>query len=280
MLVYLNGRMVPGDKARVSPFDAGFLLGAGVFETMRARGGKVFRIQAHLERLDRGCRQLEIAPVPEPARLRAAVAATLRANGLTEARVRLTVTAGEEAPWGENAAFPTVVVTAFPLPARTVPSRAWTAGTCSRPVFSGDPLLGIKTTSRAGHYLARREARDGGYDEALLVNERGVYTEGSITNLFAVAGNVLVTPPVTDGLLPGVTREAVCALAAGLGFEVRERSLGRMELDTAAEVFLTNAVAGPVPVVALDGTAGGGGVPGPATGLLQEAYARLETSGD
>lgn len=281
--VYLNGQILSAREARISPFDAGFLLGVGVFETMRAYGGEVFRLEAHLDRLADGCRRLGIGPVPEHADLRAAVIATLRANELAEARVRLTVTAGEESVPGAGErgprSLPTVVVMAFPLPSAVAQPVAWTAATCSRPIFSGDPLLTVKTTSRAGHALARRKAWAAGYDEALLVNERGFYTEGSVSNFFVVGREVLYTPPVADGLLPGLTRETVRVLAAGLGLKVREQSIRIEDLRSGAEVFLTNAVVGLVPLVALDGDPVGGGTPGPVTGALRSAYAELAVRG-
>lgn len=279
MRVYLNGRILPVRQARISPLDAGFLLGVGVFETMRAYGGEVFRLEAHLDRLADGCRRLGIGPVPEHAVLRAAVIATLRANELAEARVRLTVTAGDESVPGAGErlprSLPTVVVMAFPLPSAVARPVAWTAVTCSRPVFSGDPLLTVKTTSRVGHVLARREAQAAGCDEALLVNERGFYTEGSVSSLFVVGSGVLCIPPVADGLLPGLARETVRALAADFGLKVWEQSIRIEDLRSGAEVFLTNAVIGLVPLVALDGDPVGGGTPGPVTGALRSAYAEL-----
>lgn len=277
MLVWVDGRLVPAREAAVSPFDAGFLLGYGVFETMRSYRGRVFRLEKHLERLAAGCRRLGISGVPEPAALGRAVAQTLQANGLTAARVRITVTAGREAAPGTGPAAgePTVVVMAFPLSPETEHPVSWTAATCPYPVFSGDPLLPVKTVSRAGLVLARREARAAGYDEALLVNERGVYTEGTVTNLFVVRGRVLQTPPVSDGLLPGLTRDVVRELAGELGLEFREASVRAEELAAGDEVFLTNAVVGLVPLAALDGVPLGGAVPGPRVVLLQQAYRAL-----
>lgn len=279
VLLWVNGRLVPAAEAAVSPFDAGFLLGYGVFETMRSFQGKVFRLEAHLERLTGGCRRLGLNGVPERAELGRAVALTLQANGLTTARLRLTVTAGPESAPGAGPAVgaPTVVVTAFPLFPEMEQPAFWTAGTCPRPVFSGDPLLAVKTVSRAAHTLARREALAAGYDEALLVNERGVYTEGTVTNLFVVRGHVLQTPPVSDGLLPGLTREVIRGLAGELGLEFREAPVQAQDMLSADEVFLTNTVGGLIPLAALDGVPLGATVPGPRTVLLRQAYRALLT---
>ncbi|MEW6540506.1 MAG: aminotransferase class IV [Bacillota bacterium] len=289
MLLWVNGRLVPAAEAAVSPFDAGFLLGYGVFETMRSFRGKVFRLEAHLERLTGGCRRLGLNGVPEHAALSRAVALTLQANGLTAARLRLTVTAGPESAPGTGPAAgvpaadapavgtPTVVVTAFPLSPEMEQPVFWTAGTCPRPVFSGDPLLSVKTVSRAGHTLARREALAAGYDEALLINERGVYTEGTVTNLFVVRGRVLQTPPLSDGLLPGLTRGIIKELAGGLGLEFREAPVRAQDMLSADEVFLTNTVGGLIPLAALDGVPLGAAVPGPRTVLLRQAYRALLT---
>jgi len=273
--VYVNGRICDAGTAGISPFDTGFLLGYGVFETMRACAGRVFRLGRHLERLRAGCRLLGIEPVPEFAELRSAVEATLRANGLREARLRCTVTAGvETVPGaGPSAVHPTVVVAAWPVPKLVSAHSPWTAGTSARPVFSRDPLLSVKTTSRVGHVLARRQARAAGYDEALLVNESGTYTEGSVTNLFVLRAGVLLTPPVTDGLLPGLARELVLELAAGRGLKVQERSIAVRDLSCAEEAFLTNAVLGVVPLVAVDGRPVAGGLPGPVTVSLGRAFA-------
>ena len=275
-LVWLDGALLPRGEARVPIDDRGFLYGAACFETMRAFGGAIFRLERHLDRLARGLRALGAEPPPRGG-LRSAIAAALEANRLSEARVRLTATAGAGGPLpGAGAAAPpSVLVTAGPAPPAAAPARALVA----RSVLADPhrPLAFAKTANYLPSLLALAEARRAGLEQALLPGARGDAVEGATANLFAVLGGALVTPPLEAGPLPGVTREAVLECARGLGLGVSERRLPLARLADASELLLTNSVVGVQPLAEVrDGPRRWRfGAPGPVTRVLAGAYAAL-----
>jgi D-amino acid aminotransferase len=272
--------MVEEAEAVVPVFDRGFLFGDGVFETMRAAGGRVFRLARHLERLERGTALAEIDLPGGAAAIEAAVAEVLHANDLRDARVRVTVTRGPGRP-GDYAGLAgpaTVVVTAQPfhgldpmLHERGVEAAVAPGGAI--PAGALDPA--IKSLSRLSAVLARRVAARRGAFEAILTDARGMLTEGTVSNLFLVAGGLLETPAAAGGCLPGVTREAILALAREAGFEVREAPLPARALEGATEIFLTNTSWEVLPVARLDGRPVGDGRPGPASRTLLRLYREL-----
>ena len=281
-LVWLNGRLTLRDEATVSIDDMGFLYGAACFETMRAHGGVVFRLERHLDRLERGLDALGVA-APRREELRQAIAATLEANSLGDlavapfgARVRLTVSAGrgQGRPDLASPASPTVLITAEP---RVEAPPAARLGIASHRLDEGRAMLGAKHANFLPQLLALLEARSAGLDDALLLNTRGHFAESAVSNVFVVIEDTLVAPPLEDGGLPGVTREAVLECARATGIAVGERSLTLDALRDAAEVLLTNSGYGVRGVATVEGyfdppTAD---VPGPRTRSLVEAYETL-----
>jgi branched-chain amino acid aminotransferase len=273
-IVYLNGVFLPANKAAISISDYGFLYGCGIFETMRAYNGKVFRLDAHLERLKKSADRLEI-PV-QPDRLKEQVDDTLRINRLAEARVRVHLTSGEgtAAPDFRSCRNPTLLI-------RTVPYTPFSAGVydmgfrvmistfhrCSRSVL---PYL--KTSNYLENLLVRKEAADSGYDDAVLLNEKGNIAEASTSNLFIVRGDVLKTPELQSGILPGITRTVVLELAAGSGLKALETDIAPVELLSAEEVFLTNSVMELMPVTKVGDKTIGSGCLGAVTRKLIAAY--------
>lgn len=276
-LAWVNGQVVPRAEAAVSIDDMGFLYGTACFETMRAYDGCVFRLDRHLDRLALGLSALGVEP-PAPRGLQQAVEETLRANGLADARVRLTVTPGRGSgrPGLQAAAGagPTVVVVAEPPPAPAGPAALLVAATR---VHERRPLARAKHAHFLPYLLARAEAQAAGCDEALMLNGAGRVAEAATANIFAVFDGRLVTPPIEEGPLPGVTREAVLECAAALAVGVEERPLelaGAAGLLGAAEVFLTSSVVGIRPVARIDGRAFAGAA-GPLTHALASAYGEL-----
>ncbi|HXH20889.1 MAG TPA: aminotransferase class IV [Dehalococcoidia bacterium] len=276
--VYFNGRLLPEDNALVPAGDRGVLLGLGVFETFRARKGRVYRLDAHFRRLCAGAAAFGIeVPLDLPG-LGKAVSDLARLAALDDARVRLTLTAGDP-EGGPNLLIQARASTDYPEESYEAGIRLATAAQRRNET---SPLARLKTTSFAENVHARDEARRRGADEALLLNTKGLVAEGSVTNVFAVIGREVVTPPVEDGALGGVTREAVLELAPDAGVRPAVRSLRLEDLLAAREVFVTNAIAGLLPVVAIDGTIVGGGRPGDITRRLRAAYeaaASLTTPG-
>lgn len=275
-MVWVDGHLLPVHLATISAVDRSFRSGEGVFETLRVREGRSFRLASHLERLQAAATDLGLHVTP--AALSEAVAAVVEANAHLGADlvVRITCSAGAldlSSPFpGQSAGPATVVVTA---------QRTRPVGAPPLPPASGylvdlhRPLAGWKTTSYLDALTAGRQARRHGASDALLCDAAGRPLEAATANLFAVNGTTLVTAPVTAGVLPGITRAAVMALAAELGLTVDERALTRAELRAAAEALLTSAVRGVQPLVTLDGRPVGNGTPGPITRRLDAALREL-----
>lgn len=278
-IVYFNGSLVPRSQARVSVFDQGFLYGYGLFETMRAYHGQIFLLERHLKRLLGSAAAIGLGAL-EGIDLGKACRETLEANRLPEARLRLTVSRGEmEAFPGTNVSVkPTVLVTArsyTPLPAGRY-NTGFQAGISSLRRCRQSLISGIKSANYLVSLLARREAEASGWDEALMLNERGFLAEGSISNVFFVKGSGLVTPSLANGVLPGITRAVVMELAEAMGIGVAEGEVSPADLGQFDEAFLTNSLMEVMPLVAV-GEAGqtltiGSGRPGRVTRRLMAAY--------
>lgn len=275
-LVWVDGALVERERATVSIDDLGLLYGAGCFETMRAYGGVVFRMEQHWERLERGFAALGV-PAPERTALRAAVEATLAANDLGrgghgDARIRVTATPGRGVgrPDLRSAQGPTVIVVVEDAPAPPPPARIVVA---SQRVDPARPLATAKATSYLVSLLALAEARAAGGDEALLLDPVGEVAEAATSNLFIVHDGVVRTPPVASGALPGVTRAVVIACARTAGIALREERLARADVEAADEMFVTNSVVGVRSVASIaPWWAARGTVSGVVTSTLHAAY--------
>jgi branched-chain amino acid aminotransferase len=280
MLVSIDGELVPRAEARVSVFDHGLLYGDGVFEGIRVYARRIFRLDAHLARLEASAHAIGLALPMDRAALTEAVRATVRANRQEDGYIRLVVTRGE-GPLGldpTTCARPTVIIIVAALavyPAEHYASgiRVVTAATRQVAAASVDPR--IKSLNYLKNVLARLEAHEAGADEALMLNPEGFVGECTADNVFVVSGRRILTPPATDGALDGITAGAIreLALAAGLAFE--ERRLARYDLFVADECFLTGTGAEIVPVVRVDGRRVGTGAPGPVTAGLRAAFHSL-----
>ncbi len=277
MKVWLEGRIVDGSEARIPVTDHGLLYGDGVFEGIRAYGGRVFRLAAHLERLGVSARAIGLEVPGGPEAVRAIVLDTLRESGLDDAYIRLVVTRGE-GPLGVDPSacrsprivciVDRVVLYAEPVVARGL--DLVTVGVRRAAADVLDPR--VKSLNYLPSVLAKREARLRGADEALLLNGEGRVAEAAVANVFAFRAGVLRTPPASDGALEGITRGAVLELAAALGIPAEERSLGRVDLLAAEEVFLTGTGVRIVPVRSLDQSEIGRERPGPVTAKLTAAF--------
>ncbi len=276
-IVYLNGAFVPKSEAKIPAMDYGFLYGYGLFETMRAYGGTVFRLDSHLARLKKSADRLGIAV--EAAELSNAVKGTLLKNRLKDARIRLTVSIGEGGmvPDPSSCTKTTVLVAA----ARYVPYPPEVYRKGFRLIVSSirrnsqSPLPCMKTANYLENMLARQEAKAAGVDDALLLNEKGQIAEASASNFFLVSGNTLKTPPPESGILPGITRDVILELAKQLGVKAIEADSHMEELSTADESFLTNSIIEVMPVISIDRRTVGSGKPGTITVKLMTAYKDL-----
>ncbi len=265
---YQNGAFLSSNEARIAADDAGLLRGHGLFETFRARGGRVYLLDRHVARLRSGAEELDIAVPSDVARLPEVVSELAERCGLSDARVRLTLTAGPQD------GRPALVLQAWP--ATDYPPEMYTHGVTA--VIASvrrnetSPLAHIKSLSYLDNVLAKREALQAGADAAILLNTNGSLAESTSANVFIVLGGELLTPPIADGALPGVTRSAVLELAEGMGMAAGKATLTTDDLLGADEAFLTNAIAGVLPLVSVDKRNVGSGEPGELTGRLRALY--------
>jgi len=277
-VVYLNGDLVPSADARVSVHDQGLLYGYGVFETMRAYQGRVFRKEDHLARLVRSAKQIGIFVDERLSEFDTALGETLRANGLDEARIRMTVTGGEslEGPTLTSSGKPNVLVTARGVQEIDDGAfeRGWKAVIATRSRHSQSIGASNKTTSYLENLVARAEALSGGADEALILNERECLTEGAMTNVFVVQGNRLCTPAPECGLLRGITRQAIIRLAEPLHLLTQDW-IPIEEAMKADEIFATNSMIEVMPITSLAGRRIADGTPGEMTRDLSRRYRAL-----
>jgi branched-chain amino acid aminotransferase len=276
-IIYLNGNLMPLHQAKISVTDYGFLYGYGLFETMRAYNGTVFRLSSHLARLAGSAAFLKI-PMDVP-HLEKAVLDCLRANRIKEARIRLTISAGEGRliPDPRSCGSPTVLVAATTyIPySREIYSNGFRTLISSLRRNSNSPLPGMKTLNYLENLLARQEAVSSGVDDVLLLNDNGYLAEASTSNVFVVSNNKLKTPGKQAGLLAGITRNIVLELAGQLDIQVFEGEIDVDGLLAADEVFLTSSLMEIMPVAAINGKIAGSGKPGKTTRKLMAAYREL-----
>lgn len=278
-IVYFDGRLISVSEAKLSPFDYGFLVGFGLFETLRSYNGYIFRLDRHLDRLMKSADVLGIASKLSSIDLKSACYQVLKSNGLTDARIRLTVSAGE----GDIVPDPSTCreVTVFIVARRIKPlaeavyERGYKVKLSGIRRNSQSPISRHKSTSWLENVLARSEARAAGADDALFLNERGFVAECSASNIFLVTDGVLCTPSVDSGILPGVTREVVLELAQALGIATVVGRVELRELLAAEEALLTSSIIEVMPLTQLDGKLIGDGKPGAITRRLMSAYREL-----
>ena len=257
-VAWIAGEVVPLAEARVPITDHGLLYGDGVFEGIRISGGRVFRLDDHLARLAVGAGAIGLALPGGVEAARSAVLVTARAFGEAEAYVRLVVTRGEGALGVDPASCPEprllcIVdrIALYDTRQREQGLDLVTVSVRRPPADVLDPR--VKSLNYLNNVLAKREARLRGADEALVLNTHGNVAEAAVANVFCARDGALWTPPGADGALEGITRRTILELAAELGIEARERTLGRFDLLAAEEAFLTGSGAGLVAVRSLDG---------------------------
>lgn len=263
-VLWAGGRLRDPREPVVAGTDPGYATGLGLFETCAVVGGRAFALTRHLRRLAASAAALELPAVPDDD-VREAVAAVLAASGPEVGRLRITVTpgapggpgSGGPAPARPAAPAPVLVVTAGPAPPRGpahVVRSAWVRNERS-------PLAGHKSTSYAADVLALSAATRAGGNEALLANTRGALCEGATSNVLVERGGELLTPALSSGCLPGVTRALVLAWAAEAGLPVREATADELPWSVvedaragAAGLALAGSLRGVVGVVVVEGT--------------------------
>ncbi len=299
--IWINGKFVDPDKAKVSVFDRGFMYGDGAFETMRGYAGRVFRLDRHLDRLLRSLKIMKIRPPYSKRCLKVAIYETLKANRhcegtkcpkqslkgiasspsaprndrLLSAYIKVIVTRGE-GRFGishKDIFSPNVVITAKNF--EGYPGWMFEIGLSA--ALTGvqneeSVISGIKTLNYLPYILARYDAKAKGFDEAILANTKGYITEGATSNIFMVKNKALITPSLPSGILPGITRGVIIEIAKRLKISVKEKLLTRREFLGADEIFLTNSLAEVLPVTKVDSKPIGTGLVGDITKLLRISY--------
>jgi branched-chain amino acid aminotransferase len=279
-IIFMNDRLVPEEEARVSVFDHGLLYGDGVFEGLRSYSGRVFRLDAHLDRLWASARAISLEIPLAKDVVAKAVNDTLAANRLVDGYVRLVVTrgAGSLGLDPNRTKNPQVIVIAdtislYPNEFYEKGLRIVTAAT--QRVHSAALSPRIKSLNYLNNIMAKLEGLQAGCVEALMLNHKGEVAECTGDNVFVVRAGRLLTPPPDAGILEGITRGAVMELAHAAGIDCVEATLTRYDLYTCDECFLTGTAAEVIPVVEIDGRKVGTGTPGPVTARLTADFHTL-----
>lgn len=275
-LMWVNGKQVDPAAPHISGLDRGFNRADGLFETMRSYGGHVAFLARHMRRMAGGANALGLSlpDLSEHVRTGARVATE---KGWGDSAIRLTVSRGvgdlglPPTPGVE----PTAVVIASPMP--PTPPGMYDKG-ISVQIAKGrrneySVTSGLKTLAYAEAVIALTAARAAGFDDALFLDIEGHVAEGPISNVMFVKGRKLITPPLTCGILPGITRAVTMEIGAEIGLAVEERPVDRAEIDSADEMFYTSSLRELYPIVRVDDTTIGAGRPGPVYKQLHEAYA-------
>jgi len=278
-LIYLNGKLVPREEAKVSVYDHGFLYGDGVFEGIRAYDGRIFKLDEHVDRLYDSAKAIMLDIPMSKEEMKEAIIETVRANELRDAYIRVVVSRGE-GDLGldpEKCEEPTVVIIAEPMEPLygdlyEKGIEVITASVRRIPPDALDPK--IKSCNYLNNILAKIQANLAGADEAIMLDHEGYVCEGTGDNVFVVEDGVVYTPP-EDTILRGITRATVMELCEELGIPVEEKRITLGELYSADEVFLTGTAAEVAPVRKVDGRKIGEECPGPITRKIMEAFREL-----
>lgn len=255
MKIALNGRICEDKEAVISVYDHGFLYGLGLFETFRTYGGRPFLLEEHLRRLSAGCEELGIRCIPDPVETEELIARLLSVNGLEDAYIRLSVSAGVEQLGLPAADYesPNVILYMKPLPPRDpqVYEQGKAIQRLELPRNSPEGTIRFKSFHYMNNILAKREMRSYPWAsgaEGIFLDGRGFVAEGIVSNLFWIRKGTVFTPSLDTGILPGITREYVMEAARRTGMAVIEGLYTWDEVIQADEVFLTNSVQEIVPV--------------------------------
>lgn len=282
--IWLNGRIVPSAEANISVYDHCILYGDGVFEGIRSYGGKVFRLDAHLQRLEDSARAIRLVLPMTREEMTVAVYDAMKANGITDGYIRLVVTRGVGtlglSP--NRTACPTVFIIADQI--SLYPQELYEQGMAviSSSVVRNHPnalSARIKSCNYLNNILAKIEALDAGVYESIMYNHLGYVAECTGDNIFLVRSGVVQTPPTNAGILEGITRDTVIELIAKRKLPFQEMELTRHDLYVADECFFTGTAAEVIPVKQIDGRPIGAGKPGPITRQLMADFGEFVKHG-
>jgi branched-chain amino acid aminotransferase len=278
--IWIDGEWHDRASAKVSVFDHGLLYGDGVFEGIRVYSGKVFRLQEHLERLYDCAKAVDLVIPLAQEEFGRVIEEAVRRSGLQEAYIRPIVTRGVGDLGIDPRKCPTPTVIVIVDGISIWPPERYEQGlsviTAGTPIPHREALSPrVKSLNYLCHAMAKLEANNAGADEALMMDSSGHIAEGTGQNLFVLKRKVLRTPPLSAGILAGVTRAAVMELAVAAGLSVREELLNRFDVYTADEAFLTGTASEIAPIRSYDGRSIGSGKRGPVTKDLMARFSRL-----
>ena len=283
MKVYCNGKLVSAKNAKVSVFDHGFLYGDGVFEGIRAYNSRVFMLDAHVDRLYRSAHGINLQIRMSKKALARAVVETCKANSMKDGYIRVIATRGT----GKLGLNPflchngQIIIIAADI--QLYPKKLYehglkiiTAATIRNHPSAISP--NIKSLNYLNNILAKIEAINAGFSEIILLNSQGYVTEATGDNVFIVNGSRLLTPPVSSGILEGISRNIVMELGGKCGLQAQEQMLTRHDLYNADEMFLTGTAAEIISVIEMDRRTIGTGKPGKKTCKLMELFHNLTST--
>ncbi len=278
--VFIDGRLVPAAEATISIFDHGLLYGDGVFEGLRSYGGKIFRLEQHLHRLEDSARAVRLEIPMSRQELTDAMYRTMEANNVVDGYIRLVVTRGVGSLGLSpvRTANPSVFVIADQID--LYPRELYEKGMAviSSSLIRNHPnalSTRIKSCNYLNNILAKIEALDAGVYEAIMYNHLGYVAECTGDNIFLVRDNIVQTPPISAGILEGITRDVVIELVRKQNLPLKEMNLTRHDLYVSDECFLTGTAAEVIPVTMIDGRPIGTGQPGPVTRQLIQDFREL-----
>ena len=279
-LAYVNGEILPIEKAMVPIEDRGYQFGDGVYEFVASYEGRLFMLEEHLDRLERSMGELAFDPIPR-SEIKAAIGDLSKRSGYPRAGIYIQISRGV-AP--RNHAItpnmpPQIIMTIRPV--TEMPSTLRQNG--AKAITVKDTRWGrcdIKTVQLLANSLAKQKALNSGCDDAIFVSDQGIVREGTSSNLFIISKGKLTTHPQTDNILPGITRMAVLNICKAVDLEVEESFFGTEALYGADEVFLTGTVTEILPVVRIDGRSIGDGKVGPITGRLYDLLREQALAGE
>jgi branched-chain amino acid aminotransferase len=281
--IFIDGKFFDKEDAKISVYDHGLLYGDGVFEGIRSYGGKVFHMEAHLDRLWNSAKAIWLTIPVTKEEMARAIAETLAVNGITDGYIRVVVTRGVGSLGLDpnHCSHPQVIIITdrialYPEDLYRKGLEIVTVATARNHPAALNPR--IKSLNYLNNILAKIEGAQAGCVEALMLNHKGEVAECTGDNIFLVRAGCLLTPPTDAGILEGITRQAVIDLAVDMGITVRETPLTRHDVYIADECFLTGTAAEVIPVVKVDSRTIGEGVPGPVTLGLLDRFHKLARS--
>lgn len=280
LVIYCNGVFVPEEEAKVSVFDHGFLYGDGIFEGIRAYHGRVFKLEDHLKRLYESAKSIQLNIGISKEEMQEVILETLRKNGLKDAYIRLVVSRGKGDLGLDPAKCPRASIFCIAAQIKLFEQTMYEQGLDVKTVAirrnNPDSLNPrIKSLNYLNNILAKIESTQAGAIEAIMLTQDGYVAEGTADNIFIVRDGVLITPPLSAGILEGITRGSVLQLASLLKIEAREELFTRHDLYISDECFLTGTAAELIPVIKVDGREIGDGVPGEVYKQLLVAFRDL-----